>query len=84
MTLERGQRHSGPSSIMIVSLGQVYPRTEVLSLKECVSRLEYKLDNSPVRWEDGFGGIGDMGGEIEWDFMPSDLDEASEVELLAG
>ena len=56
MVSERAKRFFKLSSITIVGLGEVaYPAEVVLSLREHVSHVEYKLEVLPPKWDAVFG-----------------------------
>ena len=84
MVRERNLRLSSLSSITIISPDEVYARMEVLSRRDCISRVEYKLEESPPDWEEVFGGRGEGDDDRNWDFSPDDSDKVFEVESLAG
>ena len=55
MASGRAKRFSTLSSITIIGLGEAHPTKEVLSLREHVRRVEYKLEISPPSWDAVFG-----------------------------
>jgi len=80
MASERAKRSSKLSSVTIVSLGEVFPREAVFSLRKYVSRVEYKLEDSPPDW-DAVSDDGDVSFcEDEWDYAPCDYEDSTDLE----
>jgi hypothetical protein len=65
MASERAKRSSKPLSITIVSLGEVFPREAILSLRNYVSHVEYKLEVESPRLDAAF--LGGDDSESEWE-----------------
>lgn len=71
MVLHRAERSSKLSSITIVSLARASPKWDIFSLREYVSRLEYKLEVSSPEWDAVFDDGDDYDYDKQWDAFPS-------------
>ena len=52
MANNRASRGAKLSSITVVDLGELAPKKEVLKLREHVTRVEYRVDNTSLAWDD--------------------------------
>jgi hypothetical protein len=72
MASERAQRSSKLPSITIISLGIAFPKEAVFSLRNYVSRVEYKLETGSPKWDVAFDDEDDGGYESDWEIFRYD------------